>query len=305
MYSPGAVDKAIYTKSVCDLKKQLPTEPADAWYVDIAYPDQESRDYVTKGLTDYFQGQFSREHIHKSASTVVTPANLTRFFQVYQITQDTQFKHPQKRPMNIEIEVVMLSTIFVIVGGLATLMCLFGVLRYGIFTIQHYKAVDRTPQSKLDWMIQSIEKLQPGASPLLPHSQYGTPNPNGNNPYGYANQGPQQRRARHSVTSMRSPDVASPTVGRRKSDFETATYGSSPEPSTPYHMNWLSSSRRQSSGGGYFPLQEEPDEAASELSVNLGRYPTAPAGPLGSSGGVNGMGISGAQGWGNDYQIQR
>ena len=94
---------------------------------------------------------------------------------------------------------------------------------------------------------------------------------------------------------MRSPDLGSPTVGRRRSDFETATYGSSPEPSTPYHMSWLS--RQSSAGGGYFPLQEENEGPHESEGSLLERYPTAPAGPLDPRSG------SGA--FGSDYQIHR
>jgi len=270
-YSPGAVDSAMYTKAYCKLRKTRPTAPGK-YYVDIAFPDNDSLDYLTKAYTSFFQEPI----------TVITPQNLTRFYQVYQITQDTQVKRPNRRLMNVQLEVVRLSTIFLVVCAASTLLCILGIMRYGVFTLRHWKAVDRTPQSKLDWMLQSIEKSQAG-SPLIPQTS----------PY----QNQQGRRSsRHSVVSMRSPDLGSPTVGRRRSDFETATYGSSPGPSTPYHMSWLS--RQTSAGGGYFPLQEHPEEHRLESETSLlTKYPTAPAGPLNHPGG------SGA--FGSDYYIHR
>jgi hypothetical protein len=280
-YMPGPVDSAIYTKSVCKLSKIRDTAPGK-FYVDTAYPDHVSMPFLSKAMTDYFQGQYSREIIAKEPYTIVSPQNLTRFYQVYQITQDTQAKHPNKRMMDLEIKICEISTIFIIVTGFFFLLCIFGVLRYGIFTLRHHKTVDRTPQSKLDWMIQSIEKNGPQMTPLVPGaSPYMQPNP-------YVN----TKRARHSVTSMRSPDVGSPTAERRRSDFESATYGSSPEASTPqpYHMSWLS---RQSSGGGYFPLQEHPMESEQSL---MERYPTAPAGPLNNSQGAM---------FNDDYRVSR
>jgi hypothetical protein len=270
-FYPGTIDSATFTKSFCKLKNRQPAQGKNP--LEVAYPDHRSLDFVVKAYTDYFQGRYSRENIAGDPVTVITPHDLIRFFQVYQITQDIQYKHPNKRVMDVKLEVVKLSTIFVILCGVATLLCVFGILRYGVFTLRNLKAVDRTPQSKLDWMIQSIEK-----------SQAGTPLTSGANA--------SARGSRHSVTSMRSPDIGSPTMARRKSDFETATYGSSPTPSTPYHMNWLP---RESSGGSYFPLQEVHEHPETSDASLLERYPTAPAGPLNH----------GTAPFSNDYYIHR
>jgi hypothetical protein len=262
-FGQGNVKSANYTKTTCRLRKQQNNPKGGD---DIAYTDNFSLDSLSNGYTAYYQGRFGREVISKSPITVIKPRELLRFYQVYLITQDTQAKHPVSRYLNMETRVVQLSTIFVIVCATFLLLCIFGIFRYGLFTLRHYKVVDRTPQSKLDWMIQSIGASQPN----MPLTQISG------------------KRPRNSVTSMRSPDLGSPTVGRRRSDFGTATYGSSPEPSTPYHMNWLS---RQSSGGSYFPLQEVPPPEASETSL-LERYPTTPAGPFSFP-------------FGNDYYIRR
>lgn len=278
-YAPGPIDSAIYTKSVCRLTKIRDTA-AGKYYVDTAFPDHFSMDYLSKALTDYFQGRYSREVIAQEPPTIITPQNLTRFYQVYQVTQDTQYKHPTERKMDLEIKICEISTIFLIVAGISFVLCIFGAFRYGMFTLRHHKTVDRTPQSKLDWMIQSIEKNGAQATPLVP----------GSSPYSHPSPYMSNKRARHSVTSMRSPDLGSPTVERRRSDFESATYGSTPEASTPYHMSWLS---RQSSGGDYFPLQEHPMESEQSL---MERYPTAPAGPLNS----NEVGM-----FNNDYRMSR
>ena len=278
-FAAGPVDSANYTKAFCKIRKTLAT--ADDNY-DVAFPDNNSLDFLSSAYTSFFQGRYMREVIAGDPTTVVTAHNLARFYQVYQITQDTQNKHANSRRMDVQLEVVRLSTIFLIVCIIAALLCIFGVFHYGIFTLRHYNTVDRTPQSKLDWMLQSIEKSQAG-TPLIPQTS----------PYQAQHS---RRSSRHSVQSMRSPDLASPTVGRRRSDFETATYGSSPGPSQPYHMNWLS--RSSSVGGGYFPLLEHPDEHRLESETSLlERYPTAPAGPLTHPSG------SGA--FGSDYHIPR
>ncbi len=280
-FAPGAVDSATYTKAFCKVRKTRPTASGED-VIGLAFPDNIAMDYLSKGYTTFFQGRYNRAYVLDEPFTIITPQNLSRFYQVYLITQDTQVKHPSTQLMNVQLEVVRLSTIFLLVCAASALLCVLGIMRYSIFTLRHWKAVDRTPQSKLDWMIQSIEKSQ-ASSPLIPYTS-----PSQNHHAG--------RASRHSVVSMRSPDLGSPTVGRRRSDFETATYGSSPEPSTPYHMSWLS--RSSSAGGGYFPLQEHPDEHRLDSEASLvERYPTAPAGFLNHT--------SGPGPFGNDYYIQR
>ncbi len=224
-----------------------------------AYPDHAALNFVPMAYTSYFQARFIREVNAGNATTVITPDDLIRFYQVYEITKDTQWRYPVTRRLDIEVSLVRVSTIFLIGCAALSLTCILGIAKYGVFPIRHYRAVDRTPQSKLDWMLQSIEGNKTSMTP------------------GFG------RQSRHSVTSMRSPDIPSPSSGRKKSDFETATYGlSSPDPSTPYHSGWLS---RQISGGsdssGYFPTQPIPveDRESSEASL-LARYPPAPPQPF-------------------------
>ena len=280
-FAPGPINAATYTKAFCKIRKNVTTE-AGNFFVDIAYPDHESLDYVSSAYTSFFQGRYSREVIAGDPVTVITPRNLTRFYQVYQITQATQHQYVKARPMDVELDVVRLSTVFLALCIASALLAIFGIVHYGVFTLRHSKTVDSTPLSKLDWMLQSIEKSQ-AATPLIPHTS--------------PHQNQQSRRSsRHSVVSMRSPDLAAPKVGRRRSDFETATYGSNPGPSQPYHMSWLSRSR--SAEGGYFPLQEHPDENRLDSDISLlERHPTAPSGPLSHA--------SGSGTFGSDYYVPR
>ena len=197
-FGKGAVGKASYTKAVCDIKKVKHTTIANDKFQG-AYPDHGSLDFVPLAYTSYFQARFIREVNAGNATTVITPDDLVRFYQVYQITKNTMDRDTVTSKLDVQISLVRVSTIFLINCTALTLLCAFGTAKHGVFSICHYRAVDRTPQSKLDWMLQSVE---------------------GNR----ANMTPQSdRQSRHSVTSMRSPELGTLSSGRRKSDFETAT----------------------------------------------------------------------------------
>ena len=262
-FGTGKVSEASYTKAVCHIKKTRHTT-VDNDRAMGAYPDHGSLDFVPMAYTSYFQARFNREINAGNVTTVITPDDLIRFYQVYLITKDTQSPYKVTRPMEIDVRLVRLSTIFLVICGISLALCIFGIFHYGIFSVRHNRTINRTPQSKLDWMLQSIEGRRASMTSLS------------------------GRQSRHSIASMTSPDIGlgSPTSARKRSDFETATYGlSSPDLATPYHSNWLS---RQISGGsdgsGYFPMQPIPfeDREASDVSL-LARYHSAPAQPPDSS----------------------
>ena len=195
--------------------------------------------------------------------TPVTPQNLTRFYQVYLASQDTRYKHPVIRLLSVPIQVVQISTVFLIACIIFTLLSVLGMAKYVLFWIRNRSHMGRTPQSKIDWMILSVEgatsrTVTPRLSPDDSHNQ----------------------KHRYSVTSTPSRELGLPKTGKRKSDFETATYGFSSITSNTLSLYATSLLSRQSSQGSYLPLEQTPPQPDIDDVSLTGGPPRSPAGPL-------------------------
>lgn len=147
----GDVGEASFTKAECEIQRQ--SELLD--YRNVAFPDNEAEQNVANGLSYYFVNQLQQESYSHLPITVVTPEQLIRFYQSYMIVQDTSVVHPVTRRLSVRTEVVHLSAVFLSTAVFISVLNLLGLIFYGVFAFRYRSTMSITPQSKLDWIIQS------------------------------------------------------------------------------------------------------------------------------------------------------
>ncbi|RMZ76765.1 hypothetical protein DV737_g4644, partial [Chaetothyriales sp. CBS 132003] len=151
----GPVASAAFSKIQCTVARQLDI----ASTYDVAFPDVS--DAKTTSLTTSIATAYTAQLMTLSASGFVVPLpnthDLLRFYQSYFAVKDTLMHRPVIRHITVAIKVVQISTIFLIVTSFVTVLTLLGSFSLGIFAVCHNDVVTSTPQSKLDWMMQSIQ----------------------------------------------------------------------------------------------------------------------------------------------------
>jgi hypothetical protein len=202
-FGAGGVDHASYTRADCSLHR--PRHVPDENH--IAYPDSGDVDSIPTAYTEYFQARFTQESTSNSEITVLTPDVLVRFYQAYVISKDTQYRQPVVRVLSVKLPNVEISTAFLTIWLLATLLVAVGLTRYLLFLLQHQSTVVVTPESKLDWMLQSLKEAATTTSPVADHHNF--------------------RRSDKTFSSTISEDLSAlPKAGTlMTAEFEAATYG--------------------------------------------------------------------------------
>ena len=61
-----------------------------------------------------------------------------------------------QRMMLVQLEVVQLSLATLIICAIGAFIVVFGVAQYWIFVSRHWNSMNRAPQSKLDWMLRTL-----------------------------------------------------------------------------------------------------------------------------------------------------
>ena len=105
-----------------------------------------------------YQARFTQECTSNSPITVITADELARFYQTYMISQDVAYSPLVTRTLSVEIPIVELSIAFLTVCLLAAFLLAAGLTKYIFFMLRHQTTMLVTPESKLDWMLQSIKE---------------------------------------------------------------------------------------------------------------------------------------------------
>lgn len=197
LYRKGDIGESYYTAITCDLRRK--DQVPDACHV--AFPDVDGNNGVASAYTDYYLARFIQESTSNSPISVITPPELLRFYQVYTVVKDLQYRQPITRSLSVNVRVVQLSTVFLTIALLLALLISLGLLIYAFFVVRHHDIVENTPQSKLDWMLQSIQTED---RPLTDN----------------------KGRLRRSVTVEDTQGlVGMPSVRRKRREFEKAKFG--------------------------------------------------------------------------------
>jgi hypothetical protein len=255
IFSKGPVESSSYTKIDCHLQQYGPVE--DPWTV--AFPDVYYPGNVPEALTEYYQARFTQQSTSDSHITVITPEEMVRFYQAYTIVKDVQYPQPVSRMMSVDRPVVLISTAFLTFAILVAFLIFLGLLNYGIFSLRHVTLTATIPQSKLDWMLQSIEAED---RPLTDA----------------------RGRTRKSVTVDMSGEMWTlPEWRRRRTELENAKYGQT-ETTTWFLRDFGTPSEYRSSGislrsynkSGFVavkgqPEDEQPQESTQPMLSTVGQ----------------------------------
>jgi hypothetical protein len=245
-WGKGNITAASYTKIECDLKRLL----HDPEFIHMAFPDVAN--FLARGFVEYYQARFTQESISNSRITVLTPVDLVRFYQTWLITKDTQYRESVPRTISVQIQHVQISIVFLIIAALVTILALLGILIYAFSMVRHWNTLETTPQSKLEWMLQSIQAQNHESSPHI---------------------SPEQAFLRHSVTSS-STDVPPHVISkkdRRRFQFENAKCGAHFQEQGP--GGWLLSQRHGHASYNY--VYASGQQARAPASHTIPRKPVA------------------------------
>ncbi|KAK5071503.1 hypothetical protein LTR64_004718 [Lithohypha guttulata] len=166
-WSKGPIQAASYTSATCELKRDLDLRTGhdlDTWG---ASPDISSLDRVAAAYTQFYAGRMRRESAANAPLTPITGRELVTFYQAYQVVKDTagtiyynvtdKEKPKTVRTIDVQVRAAQVSMTCLIVCAVMTLTVLVGITNYWLFLLCNLKRLEKTPQSKLDWMLQTLK----------------------------------------------------------------------------------------------------------------------------------------------------
>lgn len=153
----GPIGSATYTRIDCTLSRER--KIADEHLV--PYPEAvDTEMLIARALSQNFQARFMMESATNRTITEIKPEELIRFYQVYMILKDTQYRQSTLRPLTVSQQVPQLSTAFLAVALLVTVLCMISSSAWCIFKLTHH-SVNDVPQTKLDWLLHAIDPNEP------------------------------------------------------------------------------------------------------------------------------------------------
>jgi len=205
IYAAHPVDSASWIRIDCQLerKREVPDEAL------VPYPDSTEQAIIASALNQNFQARFMMEAATNRTITQVQPNDLIRFYQVYMISKDTQFRQPVMHPLTVIEDVPQLSIAFLTIFLFLVILSILAASPWCSFFLIHYHA-SRVPQTKLDWVLHAI-----GENEMPQHAKV-------------ISQVSHSPRSSFEYTSMQSPQKPrAPQLPRRPTSvdrFESATY---------------------------------------------------------------------------------
>ena len=196
----GPIEDSSFAKIDCTIqRRESVNDYANVPFPDIEYDFQSS---IPNALVSYYGARLTQESTSDEPITTIQPDELVRFHQTYTISKDIRYRQPVTRSLNVNLSVVQISVIFLTVTAFITLLIILCLINYVFFALLNMRTMRMVPQSKLDWVIQSIH---PEEHPLVQSRSH----------------------ARHSVTLSPTNGIISAATGlkRRTAEFEAATYG--------------------------------------------------------------------------------
>lgn len=155
-FSTGPITRMTYTDCFCKLTRKTGgfKTASDAYYG--AYPDAYSTTSIAEAYSGHWANNFRKESARGVDTTVITGQQMAQFYQAYLITKDTSVAPFTLRTLNIEIQVAQINLAALVCCCIIAVLVLLGLSNYLIFVWRNWHRLDKTPQSKLDWMLQTI-----------------------------------------------------------------------------------------------------------------------------------------------------
>jgi hypothetical protein len=158
-FGKGPIGKSSYTRAICDLSRSAAT--INATY--IAYPNlflPSYDDTFSQAIEEHYHAPFFYQAINDLPVWVPTGEDMFRFYQAYLISKDTQDYYPATRIISTWVPTVELSSIFLAVVILIGLLIVTGLVHHSFFLWRYHSAISQMPESKLDWLLQSLREAE-------------------------------------------------------------------------------------------------------------------------------------------------
>lgn len=156
-YGIGRIDRASYSSCSCELTRQIDGHSKNELFWG-AYPDATDVKTVAKTYFGFYgDNRFMVETAHNRTVSEVAGEELVLFYQAYQITKDVTNSAVVFRDIDTFVRVPQISLTCVILCCIVLLIDVSGVACYWFFIFRHGSNSYETPQSKLDWMLQSLK----------------------------------------------------------------------------------------------------------------------------------------------------
>ncbi|KIW11244.1 hypothetical protein PV08_10544 [Exophiala spinifera] len=157
-FGTGPVQSASYTKIQCVVRR-LPGRMDDEY---AAFPDGMVPSCLAQAAVQNYQARFISESVNGKPPGIVAPEDLVRFTQVWMATKDTQNLLTVARSISVQVGIVQLSAAFLAFVLLVFVLIVLGLAAYAYGYLRHRRVFKSRPQSKIDWMIETIDETRGG-----------------------------------------------------------------------------------------------------------------------------------------------
>jgi hypothetical protein len=151
----GPVGNASYSQTECIIKRKLHVADEEM----IPWPWTNDTNSITKAYADHYRLSTATSSVNNQSIPLLSPDQLFRFYQVYQVTTSTVYQVPLSKNLSIQYTTVELSTIFLAILLLLFILTTAGSIRYIVFYFRHKStlALLYVPDGKLEWMIHAVK----------------------------------------------------------------------------------------------------------------------------------------------------
>lgn len=154
----GEIPDAWYTKIECDLTRSRPITDKNQWEANV---DLSTDCDVAGQMTTYFApSALYPQADHSTQINLPFGDDLFRFYQSWNIAKDTHFPTNTTRDLHLRLKTVELSTVFIAVVSLITLIVVIGFVHCLITHLLYKHVYKRIPETKVDWLLQSLREAE-------------------------------------------------------------------------------------------------------------------------------------------------
>ncbi|KAJ9651931.1 hypothetical protein H2198_008827 [Neophaeococcomyces mojaviensis] len=153
-FGVGAVPKATLTEFICNVTRDT-SQVRNASMG--AYPEAFNAVSISSAYSERYSGSMLDQRTLGQNVTMVAGEELLRFYQSYLVVKDTGTSGVYgSHLLNVQVTVAQVSIFCLIFCIAGILVVLAGLAIYAWFIVRHWEFLDIMPQSKLDWMLRSL-----------------------------------------------------------------------------------------------------------------------------------------------------
>lgn len=231
-FGSGRFTAASYTSMSCKLTRNLTARSNNDLSDWGAAPDFFDVDTQAGAYTQHYANRFRQESSRDAKITIIEGEELAMFYQAYLITKDTSTAPFVLRTISTYVRVPQISLPCLVGCSAAAGIVLFGLFNYWLFLFRHWSRLDKTPQSKLDWMLHTLRKQnedhttsRPDMRKRLSSAMASGASTGEAVPLTYVTVDQNDRKSIRSTVSSTFTAMPTPELQHRDDGFETSTLG--------------------------------------------------------------------------------